>query len=70
MTIGSACGVMLLAKTGCTKKRPEYKVVKAQVAQRKTQLCNAYNNPKCDKDSVVYCAQQFLFTTITTHWVG
>ncbi len=67
-------GVMLSVKTGCTQKRPDYKVVKAEVAKRKTQLCNAYNNPKCDKDSVVRCAQQFLFTTMTSKvfpcWYG
>ena len=74
LMMGMLCCIMLLVKTGCTQKRPDYKVVKAEVAKRKTQLCNAYNDPKCDKDSVVRCAQQFLFTTMTTKvfpsWYG
>jgi len=72
--IGVVCALMLLVKTGCTQKRPDYNIVKANVVKRKTQLYKAYNNPRCDKDSVVNCAQQFLFTTMTDQvfpsWYG
>ncbi len=72
--IGLVCTTMFIGKTGCTQKPADYGLLKATIAERKAQLCTAYENPTYNKDSVVLCAQQFLFTTMTTKvfpsWYG
>ncbi|MBL4585935.1 MAG: hypothetical protein JKX84_02595 [Flavobacteriales bacterium] len=63
-----------LARRERVQQRVDYGELKVSIAQRKTQLIAAYKNPKCSKDSVVRCAQKFLFSTITTKvfpaWYG
>lgn len=74
LVVGVICVAVLFVKTGCSQKRPDYNTVKANINKRKTELCSAYSNPSCNKDSVVRCAQQFLFTTMTNQvfpcWYG
>ncbi|MCF8275235.1 MAG: hypothetical protein K9J17_00755 [Flavobacteriales bacterium] len=66
--------VLLLTQSGCSQTKLDYNTVKSEIAKRKRELSSAYSDPKCDKDSVVQCAQQFLFTTMTSKvfpcWYG
>lgn len=70
----AACLVLILVQSGCTQNTINYNDVKTEIANRQEELSCAYRNPKCDKDSVVRCAQQFLFTTMTAKvfpcWYG
>lgn len=65
LMVGSLLLALMMVQTGCSQKPPDYAEVKSQIVERRVQLCAAYSNEKCDKDSVVQCAQQFLFTTMT-----
>jgi len=66
--------VVVLSQTGCSQTKLDYDAVKAEISSKKAELSRAYRDPKCDKDSVVHCAQQFLFTTMTAKvfpcWYG
>ena len=68
----AACMMIVLVQSGCTQNKNND--VKIEIANRQEELSCAYSNPKCDKDSVVRCAQQFLFTTMTAKvfpcWYG
>jgi len=71
--MGLLCSVMVLT-SACAQKRLNYSDLKLKIKVRRGQLSEAYKNPKCDKDSVVRCTQQFLFTTMTSKvfpsWYG
>lgn len=56
--------VFVLSQSGCSQTKTDYEGVKAGIGKRKSELSRAYRDPKCDKDSVVRIAQQFLFTTM------
>jgi hypothetical protein len=70
----AACMVVALVQSGCTQNTVNYNDLKKEITSRQEALSFAYRNPKCDKDSVVHCAQQFLFTTMTAKvfpcWYG
>ncbi|MBI1289342.1 MAG: hypothetical protein GC178_17375 [Flavobacteriales bacterium] len=66
--------VVVISQSGCSQTKLNYDEVKEGISKRKSELSRAYSDPKCDKDSVVRCAQQFLFTTMTAKvfpcWYG
>jgi hypothetical protein len=70
----AVCLVFAVVQSGCTQNKLNYNDLKTEIAKRQEELSCAYRNPKCDKDSVVRCAQQFLFTTMTSKvfpcWYG
>jgi hypothetical protein len=70
----AVCMVVALVQSGCTQNTVNYNDLKKEITSRQEELSCAYRNPKCDKDSVVRCAQQFLFTTMTAKvfpcWYG
>lgn len=65
LMLGALSMVLILSQSGCSQTKLNYDEVKAEIGKRKSELSRAYSDPKCDKDSVVLCAQQFLFTTMT-----
>ena len=74
LILACICLSLLVFKTGCTQKRIDYGEVKSKIDRRKRELSTAYADSKCDKDSVVRCAQRFLFKTMTADvfpaWYG
>lgn len=66
--------VVALTQMGCAQPKPNYEELKQRIQKRKSELARLYADPEYDKDSIIKCAQEFLFETMVAQvfpaWYG